>query len=363
MPATGDNLMRYRKLGRTGLFVSELCLGTMTFGGTEGIWSQIGNLQQDEAERLVGRALDAGINFIDTADVYGDGRSELITGQALKNLRVARENVVIATKVLGETGTKSINSRGLSRFHIMEGVKASLQRLQLDHIDLYQVHGFDPATPIDEALHALDNLVQHGQVRYIGVSNWAAWQVMKALGISERLGLARFESLQAYYTIAGRDLERELVPMLLSEGVGLMVWSPLAGGLLSGKYGRDLKAAAGSRRVTFDFPPVNLERAYDCIDVMRQAAQARGVSVAQIALAWLLQQPVVSSVIVGAKRVEQLDDNIAATAITLNADELGKLDEVSALPAEYPAWMFELQGKYRRAQLAQASGAGDAAAK
>ena len=228
-------------------------------------------------------------------------------------------------------------------------------------IDLYQIHGFDPVTPIEEALHALDSLVQHGQVRYIGVSNWAAWQVMKALGISERLGLARFESLQAYYTVAGRDLERELVPLLLSEGVGLLVWSPLAGGLLSGKFGRDLKAAAGSRRVTFDFPPVNLERAYDCIELMRQAAKARGVSVAQIALAWLLHQPVVTSVIIGAKRVEQLDDNIAATGITLAAEELGALDKVSALAAEYPGWMLEFQGRHRRTQLAQAGGASDAA--
>jgi aryl-alcohol dehydrogenase-like predicted oxidoreductase len=362
MPATGGDHMRYRKFGRTGLFVSELCLGTMTFGGEDGVWGQIGNLKQDEAERLIGRALDAGINFIDTADVYSDGRSEIITGQALKNLRVARENVVIATKVFGLTGTQAVNSRGMSRFHIMEGVKASLQRLQLDHIDLYQIHGFDPATPIDEALHALDSLVQHGQVRYVGVSNWAAWQVMKALGISERLGLARFESLQAYYTIAGRDLERELVPLLQSEQVGLLVWSPLAGGLLSGKFGRDLKTEAGSRRVAFDFPPVNLERAYDCIDVMRPFAAARGVSVAQIALAWLLHQRVVTSVIIGAKRVEQLDDNIAATAITLNAEELGALDKVSALPSEYPGWMIERLGGYRRQQLAQADGASHAAA-
>jgi aryl-alcohol dehydrogenase-like predicted oxidoreductase len=354
--------MRNRKFGRSGLFVSELCLGTMTFGGEGDVWGQIGNLKQDEAERLIGRALDAGINFIDTADVYSDGRAEIMTGQALKNLRVAREDVVIATKVFGLTGTKAVNSRGLSRFHIMEGVKASLQRLQLDHIDLYQVHGFDPATPIDEALYALDSLVQHGQVRYIGVSNWAAWQVMKALGISERLGLARFESLQAYYTIAGRDLERELVPLLQSEAVGLLVWSPLAGGLLSGKFGRDVKAEAGSRRVTFDFPPVNLERAYDCIDVLRRSAEARGVSVAQIALAWLLHQRVVTSVIIGAKRVEQLDDNIAATAIALSAEELGALDKVSALPSEYPGWMIERLGDYRRQQMAQADGASHAAA-
>jgi len=344
--------MRYRKFGRTGLFVSELCLGTMTFGGGEGMWSQIGTLKQAEAEALIGRALDAGINFIDTADVYSDGRSEVITGQALINLRVPRENVVVATKVFGETGTKAVNSRGMSRLHIMEGVKASLKRLQLDHIDLYQIHGFDPATPIEEAVRALDNLVQQGHVRYVGVSNWAAWQLMKALGIAERLGLARFESLQAYYTIAGRDLERELLPLLRSEGVGLLVWSPLAGGLLSGKFGRDVKAEAGSRRVAFDFPPVNLERAYGCIDAMRGAAQARGVSVAQIAIAWLLHQQAVTSVIIGAKRVEQLVDNIAATTIKLSDEELGMLDKVSALPPEYPGWMLERLGDYRRKQLA-----------
>jgi aryl-alcohol dehydrogenase-like predicted oxidoreductase len=348
--------MRYRKFGRTGLFVSELCLGTMTFGGEDGIWGQIGNLKQAEADRLIGRALDAGINFIDTADVYSDGRSEVITGQALINLGVPRENVVVATKVFGESGTKAVNSRGMSRFHIMDGVKASLKRLQLDHIDLYQIHGFDPATPIDEALHALDNLVQHGHVRYLGVSNWAAWQLMKALGISERLGLARFDSLQAYYTIAGRELERELVPLLLSEQLGLLVWSPLAGGLLSGKFGRDVKAEAGSRRIAFDFPPVNVERAYDCIDVMRKAAQARDVSVAQIAIAWLLHQKVVTSVIIGAKRIEQLEDNIAATAIQLSVEELDQLDKVSALPVEYPGWMLDRLGDHRRKQLAQSEG-------
>jgi aryl-alcohol dehydrogenase-like predicted oxidoreductase len=343
--------MRYSKFGSTGLFVSELCLGTMTFGGEGSVWGQIGKLQQAEAEALIGRAIDGGINFIDTANVYSEGLSETITGTALKNLKVPRENVVIATKVFGETGTKSVNSRGLSRSHIMEAVKASLRRLQLDHIDLYQVHGFDPATPIDETLRALDNLVQQGHVRYIGVSNWAAWQIMKALGISERLGLARFESLQAYYTIAGRDLEREIVPLLESEGVGLMVWSPLAGGLLSGKYGRNVKAEEGSRRTTFDFPPVNLERGYDCIDAMRALAEAKGVSVAQIALAWLLHQKAVTTVIVGAKRVDQLEDNLAATAVRLSSDELALLDKVSALPAEYPGWMLARQGEARRTQL------------
>jgi aryl-alcohol dehydrogenase-like predicted oxidoreductase len=345
--------MRNRPLGRTGLFVSELCLGTMTFGGSTGLWAQIGDLQQADAERLIGQAIDAGINFIDTADVYAGGACEQITGQALKNLKVLRENVVIATKVFGETAPGA-NTRGNSRGHILDGVKASLKRLQLDHIDLYQIHGFDPATPIEETVRALDQLVRQGHVRYVGVSNWAAWQIVKALGIAERLGLSRFESLQAYYTVAGRDLERELIPMLASERLGLMVWSPLAGGLLSGKFGRDQQGQGGSRRTTFDFPPVNRDRAYDCIDAMRPIAQSKGVSVAQIALAWLLHQPQVTSVIVGAKRPGQLADNLEATQVKLSADELRGLDEVSQLPAEYPGWMFERQGETRRKQLLEA---------
>jgi len=345
--------MRNHPLGRTGLFVSELCLGTMTFGGSDGIWSQIGDLQQADAERLVGQALDAGINFIDTADVYAGGLSEQITGQALKNLRVPRDSVVVATKVFGETGPGP-NARGASRSHIMDGVKASLKRLQLDHVDLYQIHGFDPATPIEETVRALDQLVRQGHVRYVGVSNWAAWQIVKALGVAERWGLSRFESLQAYYTVAGRYLERELIPMLKSEGVGLMVWSPLAGGLLSGKYGREQQGEKGSRRTTFDFPPVNRDRAYDCIDAMRPIAQAHGVSVAQVALAWLLHQPQVTSVIIGAKRPEQLTENLAATQVALSDIELAALDEVSRLPVEYPGWMFERQGEYRRKQLLEA---------
>ena len=344
--------MRYNRLGKTGLFVSELCLGTMTFGGGEGLWGKIGNLQQQESERLIARSLEAGINFIDTADVYASGVSETITGQALKNLKVKREEVVIATKVFGETGAGP-NGRGASRAHILDGVKASLKRLQLDHIDLYQIHGFDPATPIEETVRALETLVAQGLVRYVGVSNWSAWQIMKGLGIADRLGFSRFASLQAYYTIAGRDLEREIIPMLKSEGVGLMVWSPLAGGLLSGKYGRDRSGEDGSRRVDFDFPPVDLERAYPVIDAMREIADARSCSVAQIALAWLLHQPQVTTIIIGAKRPDQLDDNLAAVDIELSADELVTLDEVSALPIEYPAWMFARQGEVRAKQLAE----------
>ena len=344
--------MRMNKLGRTGLFVSELCLGTMTFGGGDGIWGKIGNLQVADAEKLIGRSLEAGINFIDTADVYAGGLSEEITGQALKNLKVGREDVVIATKVFSQMGPGA-NSRGASRGHILDGVKASLRRLQVDHIDLYQIHGFDPATPIEETVRALDILVQHGHVRYVGVSNWAAWQIMKALGIAERLGLARIDSLQAYYTLAGRDLEREIVPMLESEGVGLLVWSPLAGGLLSGKYSRDAEATAGDRRASFDFPPVDKPRAFDCIDAMRPIAEKRGVSVAQIALAWLLHQKAVTSVIVGAKRLDQLDDNLAATAIVLDAHEIAALDGVSAMRPEYPGWMLDRMGDGRRSQLTQ----------
>ena len=341
--------MRHLPLGRTGLFVSELCLGTMTFGGSTDLWGKIGTLQQGEAERLVGQAIDSGVNFIDTADVYAAGVSEQITGQALKNLKVPRESVVVATKVFGETGATP-NARGNSRGHILDGVKASLKRLQLEHIDLYQIHGFDPATPIEETVRALDTLVRDGRVRYVGVSNWAAWQIAKALGISERLGLARFESLQAYYTVAGRDLEREIVPMLKSEGLGLMVWSPLAGGLLSGKFSSG-QAEAGSRRSGFDFPPVLRPRAEACIEAMRPIAEEHEVSVAQVALAWLLHQPQVTSVIVGAKRPDQLADNLAAVKVRLSADELRALDEVSRLPPEYPGWMFERQGDFRRKQM------------
>ena len=363
--------MRYKPLGRTGLFVSELCLGTMTFGGSGGVWGQIGDLDQAGAEALVGQALDAGVNFIVTADVYAGGASEQITGQALKNLKVPRENVVIATKVFGDTAPGP-NNRGASRGHIQDGVKASLKRLQLEHIDLYQIHGFDAATPIEETVRALDQLVRHGHVRYVGVSNWAAWQIVKALGIAERWGLARFESLQAYYTLAGRDLERELIPMLASEGLGLMVWSPLAGGLLSGKFapasGAGVSAAGaagvageggaagegGSRRDKFDFPPVDRARAEACIAAMRSLAQARGASVAQIALAWLLHQPQVTSVIIGAKKPEQLADNLGAAQVSLDAQDLRTLDPLSALPAEYPGWMLALQGEYRRKQLREA---------
>ncbi|RYH09416.1 aldo/keto reductase [Tropicimonas sp. IMCC6043] len=341
--------MRYRRLGHSGLFVSELCLGTMTFGGSEDMWGMIGQLRQEEADALLGTALDAGINFIDTANIYANGRSEEILGQSLKNLGIAREDVVIATKVHGQMG-EGPNARGSSRKHILDQAKASLKRMQIDHIDLYQLHGFDPATPIVESLEALDTLVRQGHVRYLGLSNWAAWQIVKAVGIAEMRRLAPIVSLQAYYTLAGRDLEREIVPALLSENIGLMVWSPLAGGFLSGKFDRDGKTAEG-RRVNFDFPPVDKDRAYDAIDLMRRIAADKGCTVPQVALAWLLHQRVVTSVILGAKRVEQLTDNIGSTEVTLSAEDLDALDAVTRLPAEYPGWMLARQGEYRAQML------------
>ncbi|PKR90204.1 aldo/keto reductase [Pleomorphomonas diazotrophica] len=343
--------MRYNTLGGTGLLVSEICLGAMTFGG-KGFWTVVGSLDQSVADRIVAGALDKGVNFIDTADVYSEGLSEEITGAAIRNSGRARSDVVLATKVFGPVGN-GVNDRGASRGHIMDAVKGSLKRLGTDYIDLYQIHGTDVVTPIEETVRALDDLVREGLIRYVGVSNWPAWRIMKALGIADRLGLDRIASLQAYYSIAGRDLEREIAPLLQAEKVGLMVWSPLAGGLLSGKYGRDGSAPEGARRANFDFPPVNKDRAFDAIDVMAEIARDKGVSVARIALAYVLHKPFVSSVIIGAKSVEQLDDNIAAGDVVLSADELARLDAVSALPAEYPGWMLERQGNERLASVAK----------
>jgi aryl-alcohol dehydrogenase-like predicted oxidoreductase len=338
--------MKYRRLGRTGLYVSEICLGAMTFAGeASGMWGAIGAVPQAGVDAMVARALAAGVNFIDTADVYSAGQSEQMVGQALRNLGVKRSDVVIATKVYGEMG-RGPNDRGASRGHIMDGVKASLDRMGLDHIDLFQIHANDPITPVEETLRALDDLVSQGLVRYIGCSNWQAWKMMKAHGISDRLGYARFETVQAYYSIAGRDLERDVVPMLEDQQMGLMVWSPLAGGLLSGKFGPE-DSPQGSRRAVFDFPPVDRGRAWPCVDAMRTIAEARGVSVARIALAFVLSRPFVTTVIVGAKTNEQLDDNLAAADLELTSDELATLDAVSALPPEYPGWMLARQGGSR----------------
>ena len=339
--------MKYNLLGQTGLYVSELCLGTMTFGGNTGRWASIGQLQIDEVTPLVKRSFDRGINFIDTANVYATGRSEMLTGEAIKKLGLPREELVIATKSTGIMNETSPNSRGQSRYHIMNEVDASLKRLQLDHIDLYQIHGFDALVPLEETLSTLNDLVRSGKVRYIGLCNLAAWQIAKAIGISERRGWSRFESIQAYYTIAGRDLEREIIPAAKDLKLGIMVWSPLAGGLLTGKYDREGHGPAGARRTNFDFPEVDKERAFNCIDVMKKVAKRHEVSVAQIALSWLLHQKSVTTVIIGAKTVEQLDDNLECTKVKLNEQDLAELDEVSKLPSEYPGWMLKLQGSYR----------------
>ncbi|MEL6403132.1 MAG: aldo/keto reductase [Chloroflexota bacterium] len=335
--------MKYRLLGRTGLLVSELCLGTMTFHG-KGFWEVIGQQGQDLANEIVARSLDMGINFIDTANVYSFGESESMLGKALEGR--PRDEVIIATKVRGRMSDE-VNNVGLSRHQIMRSVEASLQRLNTDYIDLYQIHGYDPVTPLDETLRALDDLVHQGKVRYIGASNLAAWQLMKALAYSDKHHIARFESLQAYYTIAGRDLEREVIPLVEDQQVGVMVWSPLAGGLLTGKFNRDGTGPDGSRRKNFDFPPINKDRAFDCVDVMREIASEHEVSVAQIALAWLRHQPAVTTIIIGAKNMEQLNDNIESVQITLTDEQLTRLNEVSQLPPEYPQWMIRTQGGNR----------------
>lgn len=338
--------MEYKTLGNTGLLVSKLCFGTMTFSGGQGIWKAIGQVEQAGAEELIKVAVEAGINFFDTADVYSEGESEKMLGQALKNLKIARKDVVIATKVFGRVG-QGRNDVGASRGHIMDAVEASLTRLQTDHIDLYQIHGNDVITPVEETLRALDALVRQGKVRYIGVSNWQGWKIAKALGISEHKNLARFDTLQAYYSIAGRDLERDIVPLLESEKTGLLVWSPLAGGLLSGKFSRENQKPQGSRRSEFDFPIVDKERVWKVLDAIAPIAKAHNCSAARISLAWILQKPFVTSIIIGAKRAEQLQDNLASLDVALTGEQVQQLDEVSALPLEYPGWMLPFQGATR----------------
>jgi aryl-alcohol dehydrogenase-like predicted oxidoreductase len=340
--------MKYNQLGNTGLFVSEICLGAMTFGG-QGLFKVVGEVDQKGATGMIARSIEAGVNFIDTADVYSMGNSERLVGQALKDIGAKRSDIVVATKFYGRVGPGP-NDLGASRGHIMDAVERSLERLQTDHIDLYQIHGTDVAAPIEETMRALDDLVSRGLVRYVGCSNWPAWRIMKAQGVADHRSWARFETLQAYYSIAGRDLEREIVPLLNDQKIGLMVWSPLAGGLLSGKFGPGSNGPEGARRTAFDFPPVNKERAWSCVDAMREIGQSRGVSVARVALAWILAKPFVTSIIIGAKTMEQLDDNLEAVKAQLTSDEIKRLDEVSALPPEYPGWMLARQGAERRPQ-------------
>ena len=336
--------MKYRFLGHTGLCVSELCFGAMTFG--TGFFG-IGQVDQDGANALIKRALDGGINFFDTADVYSRGESETLLGRALDHAGVKRDDVVIATKVRGAmsdaatSGQGDVNNVGLSRKHIIASCEASLKRLGCDHIDLYQIHGYDDRTPLDETMRALDDLVRQGKVRYIGCSNLSGWQIVKANAQADRHGGARFCSLQAYYSLLGRDLELDLLPMCRDEGVGVMVWSPLAGGFLSGKFRRGQPAPDDSRRANFDFPPIDRERGFDLIELLHALAKEKGVTVPQLSLSWLLQNDAVSTLVIGAKKMSQLEDNLGAVDVQWTEAELTKVAEATAVPSLYPYWMIE----------------------
>jgi aryl-alcohol dehydrogenase-like predicted oxidoreductase len=337
--------MKYNFLGNTGLVVSELCFGTMTFGGS-GIWEAIGKIAQQGANDLIKVAVDSGINFIDTANVYSYGESERLLGQSIKDLGLNRYDLVIATKVRGRMSA-GLNNVGLSRYHIFQSVDESLKRLQLDHIDVLYVHGFDPATPVEEIMRSLNDVVQSGKVRYIAVCNWPAWLVMKAMGIADKNGWNKFVGLQYYYSTASRDIEREIVPLAIDQKLAIMPWSPLAGGFLSGKYTRNSEKAGDSRRDTFDFPPINKEKAYDIVDLLAEIGKVHNASVAEIALAWVRLQKGITSTIIGAKNVDQLNANIKSTEVQLTAEDLKRIDEVSALPKEYPGWMVERQSADR----------------
>ena len=326
--------MQYLPLGNTGLYVSRICLGAMTFNEPGSIHgSIIGATGQELADRMVGTALDAGINFFDTANIYGNGLSEQMLGKALGN---RRGDAVIATKVCF-TQSENINALGTSRMSIMREVEGSLQRLGTDWIDLYQVHGFDQTTPLEETLRALDDCVRQGKVRYIGLSNFAAWQIAKADGLARHMGTERFCSVQAYYSLVGRELEREIIPAVMDHGLGTMIFSPLAGGFLTGKYSGD--NVEKGRRDKHASPPVGLENGDRIVEQLIKVAAAHRTSPAQVALAWLLHKEGVTSIIVGATKMNQLEDNIAATDLKLSADEMKRLDEVSALSVEYPDWV------------------------
>ncbi|AXG74432.1 aldo/keto reductase [Flavobacterium arcticum] len=333
--------MKYNFLGQTGLLVSELCFGTMTFGSNEGYWQAIAGTEQAEVNQLIKTVVDSGINFIDTANVYSFGESERLLGQSIKEVGLNRNELVIATKVRG-TMNQSPNSQGLSRYHIFNSVDESLQRLQMNHIDILYLHGVDYKTPVEEIMRTLNDIVLTGKVRYVAVCNWPAWMVMKAQGIADKNGWNKFIGLQYFYSLAGRDIEREIVPLAEDQDLAIMPWSPLAGGFLSGKYTRNDEASKG-RRANFDFPPINKEKTFDIIDVITQIGKTHNATPAQIALAWVRQQQAITSTIIGAKNSNQLIDNIKSTEITLNTEQLEQIDLVSALQKEYPQWMVERQ--------------------
>lgn len=337
--------MKYRQLGQTGVLVSELCFGTMTFYG-KGFWENVGKVQQDDATNLLKIAIDGGINFIDTANAYSEGMAERLLGTAIKVLGINRSQVFVATKVRIRMGPGK-NQVGLTRLHIADSINESLERLGMSHIDLLYMHGVDPLTPLEETMRAFEDAVRSGKVRYVGICNHPAWMVMKANGIAGMMGWTKLCALQYYYSIATRDVEREIVPMALSENMAFMPWSPLAGGFLSGRFTREKEKTGDSRRDNFDFPPIVKEKAYDIIDLMTRIGKDHGVSAAQVALSWLSGKPGVTSIIIGAKKEEQLKDNLASVNLSLSTEETGQLDSISALKTEYPGWMLERQTQDR----------------
>lgn len=338
--------MDYKLLGNTGLFVSELSFGTMSFGG-EGMWKSVGQQQQEEADELIHMSVDAGINFIDTANVYSFGQSEEILGNSIDNLNLNLNELIVSTKVRGAMGDGP-NEQGLSRYHIFNSVEDSLTRLNIDQIDLLYVHGVDSVMPIEEVMHSLNDLVDTGYVRYLGVSNWPAWMVAKANEIARSKGWHPFKAMQYYYSLSGRDAEEALIPYAESENLAFIPWSPLAGGFLTGKFTREKEESGeNARRDEFDFPPIDKEKAYDIVDVLREIAGDHNVSIAEAALAWVRHQPGVTSTLIGAKNTEQLESNLRSAEIKLTDEDLQALDEVSSIPQRYPFWMAEFQNQNR----------------
>jgi aryl-alcohol dehydrogenase-like predicted oxidoreductase len=347
--------MKYRYLGDTGLAVSELCFGAMTFGGGAAFlgapdrdWAEFGTVAHQDVHRMVGTALDGGINFFDTADVYKNGIGEQLLGEILEKVR---DQVVIGTKGRWRI-TDDPNDLGATRHHLIAAVEASLRRLRTDYIDLYHIHGPDPRTSLEETLRALDDLIRAGKIRYIGVSNFAGWQLMKALSVSDRRNLSRFVCYQGYYNLGARDLEREIVPLAVDQKVGITAWSPLAGGFLTGKYRRGEPLPAGSRlseRTPAESAPLtNPHKAYDIIEEISRIATERGVTIAQVALNWVLRKPAITSLVIGATKLHQLEDNLNAVEWELTADEVERLDQVSETPKPYPYWHISTVGADRK---------------
>ncbi len=337
--------MLYARLGNTGLLVSKLALGAMTFGSAEGPMASVSKVGQKGADEMVGKALDAGVNFFNTADAYTGGQSEQMLAAALG---ARRKDTVIATKVGFRTGDALIHT-GLSRQHVIASAEESLRRLKTDYLDVYLVHRVDKYTPVEETLSALNDLARAGKVRYAGFSNWPAWLAAKALGVQRMNGWAEFQAAEMYYSLVGRDIEHEVVPLALDAGIGIMVWSPLAGGFLSGKYSRENPQGDGGRLTGFDILPFDRDRGYALIDVLKEIAANHKASASQVAIAWLLTRPAVASVLVGANKLGQLEDNLAAASLTLRPDESSRLDEMTKPAAIYPNWfntnIFDQQAK------------------